>query len=128
MNGTCSACLRQSVGRINYHNLVEYIDLITGVVGVGMNYNGYPLTGILIPSTMTSLREESKILRKTLVKGQGGKVPLEKQFFGLDVDLALELAHRLNFRLNATATSDAMDYGYLVGNCGSRMGKINVTH
>lgn len=128
MNGTCSACLRQSVGRINYHNLVEYIDLITGVVGVGMNYNGYPLTGILFPSTMTSLREESKILRKTLVKGQGGKVPLEKQFFGLDVDLALELAHRLNFRLNATATSDAMDYGYLVGNCGSRMGEINITH
>lgn len=115
INGACSSCPRRSVGRINYHNLVDYIDLITSVGGVGMNYNGYPLTGIIFPSTMTSLREESAILRKTLVKRkEGKKVPLEKLFFGLDVDVALELARRLNFTLNATASSDAMDYGYLV--------------
>lgn len=105
---------RESVGRINYYrDLVEYIDLIKSV-GVGMNYNGYPLRAIMFVATMTFLKSESAILNKTLDRNEEQQ-PLESAFFGIDVEVAVELSRRLNFTLLAREPSDDMDYGFQVG-------------
>lgn len=109
---SCCCGSLASVGRINYYrDLVEYIDLIKRV-GVGMNYNGYPLRGVLFPTTMTFLKTESTILNRTVTEQQRNH-PFE-MFFGLDVDVAEELAKRLNFTLQASGDSDGMDYGFQV--------------
>lgn len=108
--------MTEDVDRINYdRDLVEYIDLMR--VGVGKNYNGYPLRGIIFPATMTFLRSESPILNKTN-KAIDGKqdtgTPREELYFGLDVEVAKELARRLHFTWRARDTSDGMDYGFRV--------------
>lgn len=102
----------QTFGNINYRNLVEYIDLIKRHGVAGMKYNGYTLKGILFSSTMTFLKTESSILNKSLTAEERTD-PLNL-FFGLDVDVSLELAKRLNFTLKVSSTSDGMDYGFLV--------------
>lgn len=79
-----------------------------------MNYNGYPLRAIMFVATMTFLKSESAILNKTLDKNEEQQ-PLESSFFGIDVEVAVELSRRLNFTLLAREPSDDMDYGFQVG-------------